>query len=261
MNDIANSRSQIEQRAKRFFAPNSVRTKEVHERIFTPLSQCGDVYVIGGALRDLAFFGADRRPTSDIDIVVTGSSSDVDRIARNLQATQNRFGGYGIKSGGMKVDFWAFENTWAKVHRQAEIKKVDDLLKSTFFDWDAILYNVFDKKIIAKPNYVDIMRGRVIEINLLSNPSPHGNLVRALRRLVMYDLRPGKRLKWFVNDGLRRYDWQRIVDTEKGAYHNSFLDQFESARDFSHRFFIWRELSTSGVQDRRQMEFRFPHSR
>lgn len=162
MNDIANSRSQIEQRAKRFFAPNSVRTREVHDKVFTPLSKCGKVYVIGGALRDLAFFGADRRPTSDIDIVVAGPSSEVKHIALDLHANQNRFGGYGIKTGGMKVDFWAFEDTWAKVQKHAEIRKVDDLLKSTFFDWDAILYNVFEKKIIANTNYVDIMKKRVI---------------------------------------------------------------------------------------------------
>ena len=253
MSDIASSRDHIEKRAKRFFAPDSVRMRELHEHIFIPLSRSGDVYVIGGALRDLAFFGADRRPTSDIDLVIAGPANQVEDIALSLNAAVNRFGGYGVKTSAMKVDFWSLEKTWAKTQKHAEITRAEHLLKSTFFDWDAILYDVMRKKIIANPNYLDLMHKRVMDINLLANPSPHGNLVRALRRLVMYDLRAGRRLRWFIDSGLRRYDWHSIVSAEREAYHTSFLEQFSGSKDFKHRFFIWRELSISGVHDRRQL--------
>jgi len=247
----------VEKRTKRFFRADTVRMRELHKEVLGPLSQVGDVYVIGGVVRDLAFFGADRRPISDVDLVVSGDALALDEIAKGFSATQNRFGGWGVKRGGMRVDFWSFDRTWAKVEKHAKIARPEDLISSTFFDWDAILFNINTSKVYARQKYLDQMYKRVIDINLLPNPSPHGNLVRALRRLVMFDLRPGKRLKWFIDDGLRKHSWNSIVEAEMGAYPNSFLVQFKSRDDFRHRFLLWRHLSDSGVHDRRQMELPF----
>lgn len=257
MNEIASSLSDVEKRAKRFFARDTIRMVEFHNAVYNKLAEVGSVYAIGGVVRDLAFFGAENRPISDIDLVVSGTPRDLDQLALQFGAVRNRFGGYGLKSGGLRVDFWALRRTWAHVNKYTNINKAEDLVKSTFFDWDAVIFDIGKGKIYAGDEYINKMRRRIIDINLLENPSPHGSLVRALRRLVMFDLRPGKRLQWFIKDGMRTHSWESIVRAESGAYHTSHLSQFVCKKDFEYRFLVDRTLSVSGVQDRRQLQLPF----
>ena len=257
MHNIASSLSDVELRLRRYFEPDGVRSRELKHNLLDRLLDIGQTYVIGGLARDLAFFGANGRPISDIDFVISGNANALDRLAKFLGCTPNRFGGYGLVSGGMKVDFWSLDRTWAKVERHVHVQKPEHLLKCTFFDWDAIIYDVGKKKVLADQKYLDRLHRRVIEINLLPNPSPHGNFVRALRRLVMFDLRPGKRLRWFVNDGLRKHTWESVQDAERGAFHTCYLNQFVSGKDFEKRYLIDHVHKIVGTDDRRQLSLPF----
>lgn len=258
MVNVAPSLTALTARAERFFAPTSPRMEELQEDLISKLSQIGNVLIVGGLIRDLAFYGADERPIADIDFVVTGRVRQLSLLAESLGAVPNRFGGFGLKKGGYKVDFWSLHNTWAKVHRHARVNSPKDLIRTTFFDWDAVVYNVSSRELHAIPSYIDRLNKRVLDLNLVENPSVHGNLVRALRRLVMWDAKPGRKLSAFLGEHLDAADWKEIVAAETHAFHVSYLDQFGTALEFRRKVLARTSNYVTGIDNRRQQSFDFP---
>lgn len=197
-----------------------------------PLSRIGEVTVIGGLVRDLAFYGPEERPVSDIDLVVRGLPSALQTFAESSGATPNKFGGYGLHTAAFKADFWSLSSTWAKRAGHVSMRKPTDLVKCTFFDWDAIVYSIQTKKITAIPGYLSRLHGRVLDLNLEPNPSIKGNLVRALRRVMMWDVRPGPRLRRFIDGAVCEHNWAELAVAESQAFHTTYLSQFRSAREY-----------------------------
>ncbi|POD30579.1 hypothetical protein BKM14_19495 [Pseudomonas syringae pv. syringae] len=72
----------------------------------------------------------------------------------------------------------------------------------TFFDWDAVAYDLWGKKLICHDDYLERLRAKTLEINLRPNPSPMGNLIRAIRRLILWQLVPGEKLICFIDEHL-----------------------------------------------------------
>jgi hypothetical protein len=230
-------------------------TKELMSDIVRPLQAFGEVVIIGGLVRDIAFYGPDRRPISDVDLVICSRRTDVRRFAERIGAMPNRFGGFGIRTHAFKVDFWALSTTWAKTHRHVPVRRSTDLLRCTFFDWDAVLYTTDKRRVFAIPRYLDRMRRRVLDLNLLPNPSVKGNLIRALRRLIMWDVRPGKRLQQFIQDALHRYEWAELAQTERRAFDITVLDRFEHALEFTEQILHNPYFSGVGRDDLRDALF------
>ena len=157
------------------------------------------VAVIGGLVRDFAF-GGRKSFRSDLDLVIDAPKERIAEIAFSLGATPNRFGGFGCKQGPWKIDFWALETTWAR--KYIPLNSLEDIVFSTFFDWDAIAYDLNDKKLICSEDYLFRIRSMTLDVNLLPNPSPLGNLVRAVRRLVIWRVHAGPLLKDFIEQNL-----------------------------------------------------------
>lgn len=254
---VPSSLGNVADRVKRFIRHDNPRAIEIYENIISPLSKIGDVSIVGGLVRDLAFYGADERPISDIDFVVSGRPAAVDRFAKSLGAVPNRFGGYGVKGDGFKVDFWSISRTWAKAEKLVVLNKPADLIKSTFFDWDAVVYNITRDEISAIPGYLDRLNRRVLDINLWETPSVQGNLVRALRRLVMWDARPGRVLSRFLSLEWHNHSWSDITNAERGAFGTCYLNQFESIIDYRRKVLSSRNFRDIGLDDRRQDSFDF----
>lgn len=215
-----------------FIESDNPSSRKLKREIIDRLMMIGDVAVIGGLVRDIALYGVDDRPISDIDLVVSGDSRKLDKIAQDLKAIPNRFGGYSVKSDGFKVDFWSLNKTWAKTAGHVKIKSLVELPQSTFFDWDAIVYVINTNRSYAISRYIERLNSRVLDINLLNNPSIKGNLVRALRRIMMWDARPSKRLYDFIDLNAMNYSWIEIVDAEAGAFHVRYLESFSNYKDY-----------------------------
>ena len=163
------------------------------------------VAVIGGLVRDFAH-GGRKSFRSDLDLVIDAPKESVAELASSLRATPNRFGGFGCKQGPWKIDFWALETTWAR--RYVPLHSLEDIVSSTFFDWDAAAYDLKDRKLICSEDYLNRIKSKTLDVNLLPNPSPLGNLVRAVRRLMIWRVQAGPLLKEFIdqhldNDALR----------------------------------------------------------
>jgi len=225
----ASERQRLKRRAAYFFATSVCARNEVAE-FATALSKLGRTVVIGGFLRDLCLVG-NRGFKSDVDFVVDPAcTAELDRLARRLGARTNRFGGYEIRLARWKVDVWPLQRTWAAVEGHASVSRLDDLVKVTFFDWDAVLYAVDDQEVIASDCYFDRVRSRVIDINLEPNPNPLGNAVRALRYACRWDAAFGERLAGHVVKQIRDNGWERLVAAERRSFGTAVLGTLDRDR-------------------------------
>jgi hypothetical protein len=192
----------LRRRLDRFLSSGSLGGTDV-ARVIEPLQSLGQVFIFGGALRDIALEG-NRRAPNDIDIVVRAERKELlPRLMQERSAIRNRFGGYRFTAGGWKFDAWLFEDTWAFRAGFVQPAHAEDLLKTTFFDWDAIAYEVSRARLIFRETYFDAIASGVVDINLPENPNPYGTALRALRIFKSGRARLSGRLARYVIDVLR----------------------------------------------------------
>ena len=184
--------------------------------------------IIGGLVRDFARSGRSSF-RSDIDLVIQAPAADVAQLAVRLGAVPNRFGGYAYHHPHWKIDFWAMEATWAVVEGHASASRLEDLLGCTFFDCDAIMYDIASRRILSGNSYFDILIDNRIEINLRPNPSMEGNLLRAIRRVFGWGAEPGPKLREFIVDNLDERTFEQISRTEAKLYGTAVTADFDSA--------------------------------
>jgi hypothetical protein len=190
------------------------------------------VAIIGGLVRDLARKG----PTgfrSDVDLVIEAPNRDVVALAERLRAEPNRFGGFGYQHTHWKIDFWALESTWASTSGYVSVRELRDLIQCTFFDCDAVLYDLKSRVLLCSADYLDILQRREININLLPTPSIRGNLLRSIRRLLLWNVRSGPKLSNFIGEHLNAESFQAIQATEKAIYPNPILSRFSDASELA----------------------------
>src|SRR5690606_28975397 len=102
----------------------------------------GSVAIFGGLIRDLALGNA-RDFSSDVDIVVKDMPTHVlTHFASRHAAQQNAFGGFRLPMGRWLFDVWTFEKTWAFSAGLVHGHSLADLLNTTFFNWDAVLFDI-----------------------------------------------------------------------------------------------------------------------
>lgn len=201
------------------------------------------VAVIGGLVRDFALAGRSGF-RSDVDLVIDAPDEAVARLAKHLKATPNRFGGYGCKEGPWKIDFWALETTWGRRH--VPVHKLEDVVSCTFFDWDAVAYDLWAKKLILTEGYLERIRERILDINLLPNPSPMGNLVRAIRRLMLWQAHPGPKLMEFIDENLNDSALHFVQAKEKELFSTQFSTYWHTAEEARKFLFQDRKNMNSG---------------
>lgn len=206
----------LKRRLDRYFWANNTEEmiflRKMLAEHFNPFDR---IAVIGGLVRDFAHEGRSGFH-SDLDLVIDAPQEKVAELAATLDAQANRFGGFGCKQGPWKIDFWALETTWARRH--VSVKKLEDIVSCTFFDWDAIAYDLGEKKLICSENYLTRIEKKTLDVNLLPNPSPMGNLVRAVRRLVIWKVQAGPVLKAFINEHLDEAALRYVQEKEAELY-------------------------------------------
>lgn len=236
----------LKRRLDRYFWANDtgemVFLRQVLEDRFTAFDR---IAVIGGLVRDFAREGrAGFR--SDLDLVIDAPADHVAALAAELGAISNRFGGFGCKQGPWKIDFWALETTWARRH--VPVQRLEDIVACTFFDWDAIAYDLKGRRLICADNYLGPIHKRTLDVNLLPNPSPLGNLVRAVRRLVLWKLQAGPSLQRFIGEHLDEAALRFIHAKEAELYASAVSTQWSTADEA-------RAALLSNVRGRNGMQF------
>lgn len=242
----APNKSALKRRLDRYFWANETGEMVFLRRVLEDRFAAFDrIAVIGGLVRDFAREGrAGFR--SDVDLVIDAPADRVAALAAELGATSNRFGGFGCKQGPWKIDFWALETTWARRH--VSVQRLEDIVACTFFDWDAIAYDLKGRRLICADNYLGRIRKRTLDINLLPNPSPMGNLVRAVRRLVLWKLQAGPSLQGFISEHLDEAALRFIQEKEAELYASPVSTRWSTADKA-------RAALLSNVRSRNGMQF------
>lgn len=226
---VATDKSTLKKRLDRFIwdspRPRSVALRRALREDFMTL---GRTAVIGGMVRDFAHRGRSGFG-SDVDLVIDAAPEAVDSFAREKRAEPNRFGGFSLTAGTWKIDFWALRTTWGSRQGHASVDSLEDVTKCTFFDCDAVIYDLEARRVFCRDDYLDRMRSGVIEINLLPNPSINGNLIRAIRRMLLWDFEAGPRLSEFITEHLDEDRFERIADVDRKLYAGALIARSQSA--------------------------------
>lgn len=231
MTSVSLSRAHLKRRIDDYLWRDSSRPlSRLRELLRHKFMSLGQTAVIGGLLRDVARRGSSGFK-SDIDLVIKADPFLVENLAIELSAVPNRFGGFGLVTPSWKIDFWALRNTWAHKAGLVKVRTLSDLTRCTFFTTDAVIYNTHTREVYASETYLHSILHRQIEINLLENPSPNGNLVRAVRRILSWNLSPGPRLREFLISHLDDESFRYVLDTESELYGNSFASHYKDAEE------------------------------
>lgn len=206
--------------------------------------------IIGGLVRDLARGGIANRHF-DVDVVLDLPADEVAKIGMLLHATSNRFGGFGTVKDGWKIDFWALSTTWAHQEGHTRLHYPVDIIDTTFFNVDAVAYNLEKKSVVMYDDYLDQLRDRILEIKLEPNPSIDGNTVRAIRRLRMWKYRCGPRLAQFLQNNIDERMFKHVIETELRLYGKSYAQTYRGADH------LLEDLTSINLEKGVQMELNF----
>lgn len=227
---VAPDLSALKRRLDRYFWANRSAEMALLQQLLTAHFGVFDrVAVIGGLVRDFAREGrAGFR--SDIDLAIEAPAGEVAELANRLGATPNRFGGYGFRGGPWPIDFWALETTWAARHGGISLTRLEDIIQCTFFDWDAIAYDLRMRRLICSRDYLSRIRRGALDINLRLTPSLQGNLLRSMRRLVLWQVQTGPTLRAFIEENLDEDTFRSIQATEVRLFPYPVTSAWENAQ-------------------------------
>lgn len=136
---------------------------------------------------------------------------------------------------------------------------IDDLLAGTFFDWDSAHYDIRKRKLRVQDGYLERINSRTLGVNLIVTPSSIGNAVRAVRRVMLWDLRISLPLLEFVDDvlvhngieALAAYENRKFGQSVCALYRHSqsLIDALSSGNRSSHSIFgSPRQMELLGIR-------------
>lgn len=218
-----------------------------------------NVAIIGGMIRDLGRCGV-AGFKSDVDLVIEAPAHEVAELADRLGARSNSFGGFAYNGPRWKVDFWSLETTWALRKGHISANSLEDLTQGTFFDWDAVLYEVKTRRVVFSEDYFERLNSGRLGLNLRATPSAVGNTIRAVRRLLLWDVAASSELLDFVAETVESKGLLVLQESEHDRYRNSYLACFGTPselmmalRDFDQRRHLGtrfaRQLPLPGISN------------
>jgi hypothetical protein len=232
-------------RLRRFFEEPTAERRHVPSFI-SRLADASDVFVFGGAVRDISLLGG-AKFNGDVDIVVRSfDKSSLYSILNSFDAKKNKFGGYRLQIGQWKFDVWEASETWA--YKVGAVKEQThlSLLETTFFNWDAIVFDAHQGVLHHGPHYFTDLADKYLELVLEDNPNMLGAFVRALRTLSLSDeIRTGPKMSRFLKAKLAEIADTEIMSYEIGSFAKSYLSK-TLLNDFRENADNW------GGQDRYQ---------
>lgn len=105
----------------------------------------------------------------------------LERYLAPYGAVRNSFGGFRVQFGRWQFDLWTFDTTWAFAKGLVQGHELADLLRTTFFNWDAGLFELTKQDLIVAPSYFADLEARLLTIKLRQTPNELSAAVRTLR--------------------------------------------------------------------------------
>ena len=158
--------------------------------VFSRLIDIGDIYVMGGILREYRDRGK-IKDIRDADISILIHDFDAwNRLISEIPNKINRFGGYKFLCSGLVVDVWNVKDTWAFKEGLVSVCNDDyfsTLPQSVFLNIDSICYDL-KRDIWIDEKYTQAMKSRTLDIVLKENPFIELNIIRSMILKRKYDM-------------------------------------------------------------------------
>lgn len=216
--------------ARYLHAPRLRERQLLRNAVLPTFAALGQTVIFGGMPRDIARRGG-KGFSSDVDLVVDPQDYGRFRdLMVELGGVENRFGGFAARMHGWRVDVWALQDTWARRTGLRRVEEITDILDTTFFDFDSVMYNISTGRVAASKNYFTLISESVLGLNLIENPNPMGSALRALRRALLWDVHLSDKLADYVLDSIDTYGWERLVELDTRAFRNAVLAYEERDR-------------------------------
>lgn len=183
--------------------------------IFNGLISAGDIYLIGGVLREYKDHHS-INDLRDIDIIVDVKNyHNWDDTIRRYSIKTNRFGGSTLSCDDLIVDTWPLEQTWAYKQNLICCDPVNYfkmLTKTVFLNIDGIVYD-WQREIWNEEEYQCAMKLRVLDVVLPQNPLLCLNILRTFILQDRYQMKLSERLKQII-----------LAEYNKAYSHSDFVD-------------------------------------
>ena len=216
----------LRKRVGYFFSTDRRNRKEVHDFVKNLELHGFEVAIFGGMLRDLLLIG-NRKFKSDVDLVVKGGTGEkFQKFLTYYWYKTNNFGGYDISLKNWKVGVFRLEETWAKMKGYIEVSQFKDLVNTTFFSCDAIVYNLTKDEIHTCDGYFQNFYDGVIEINLDKFINPVNHVIRAFRYKEKFGFEFGENLSYFLDKIIDEYGLDFVIHDEKERYGTNYIENF-----------------------------------
>jgi hypothetical protein len=203
----------LRQRVERFLRSELLVLPPFND-LLSLVGSFGPAVLFGGLIRDLALGNA-RSFSSDVDIVVKDMPPHVlAHFASRHAAGENSFGGFRVPMGRWLFDIWTFERTWAFSAGFVDGHSLADLLSTTFFNWDAVLFDIQKRQLIARPSYLSDLQHGCLAINLRATPNELGAVVRALRLMWQSEAKISPELAEFIHAQIVEHGLDQIVASD-----------------------------------------------
>lgn len=220
--------TRLKKRVEYFLSTDVIGRREVRH-FAHEAGNIGQVHIVGGMLRDL-YLAGNRGFNSDVDFVIGScSASEFSQFMIRRGGIPNRFGGFRLKLDRWSVEMWRLEDTWAHQQGYCSVSSIEDVANATFFDWDAIFYDVARRRLIVEDDYFTRIRNRILELRLADNPNVMGNVVRALRYVARWNALLGPRLARLILRELSSRYWEDLVSYEAASFKSRYLPNFDGS--------------------------------
>jgi hypothetical protein len=148
----------------------------------------------GGAVRDIAIYGAEARPR-DLDIVVDCSAVELKELSpKNAQKT-NMGGLKWTTDKGVKIDVWRLADT-VNLAPSATFSGVP---LAVTFNIDAVVIGLIDDE-FYEHGFFDCIESNVLELNFEPAIYPALNTIRAAILMRNFNMTPGPKLRALIQD-------------------------------------------------------------
>jgi hypothetical protein len=199
--------------------------------IYKMLECAGDLYLIGGALREYKDRG-DIKELRDIDVIIDISSKNVwEELLQNYVPAKNCFGGYKVLCGNLIFDVWILSETWAyreKIISCNPEEYIKHLPETVFLNLDAIVCDV-KRNIWYDQKYREAMQNMIIDVVLEENPQILLNIVRAFILKKRYTMSFSDKLMSIIKDtrALNKDFIGSLMQIQKKRYKEIIIEQRE----------------------------------
>lgn len=191
-------------------------------QIMERLELSGDIYIVGGYIRNVCLGGKVR----DIDLMVDMDSAKLHNIVKDSGSlyTYNRHGGMKLYTDSVVADIWTMNENWAFKTNSVSLRddaKLNSIAQGCFYNFDSLVVRLRDYRYNFK-YFEEFLNTRKLDIlkdanYQARNPMLEANILRAFYIKKEYGITFSDRVNKYIFDEIVNLDmygfnvWERIA--------------------------------------------------